>query len=149
MNLFVRGEPRPTESTLELDLQVYNRRVLQHQDEAFNLAADLLGDDAMAAEAVQVSFVNAFAGNRRQPEPAFRWEILRRVIQACLEQSTRQPGPAGLPLALAGLSSEQKVLLMLVDRLELSYSDAAAVLRKPLSYIRSTLGSARITISRT
>ena len=142
MNLFVRGQPRPAGPTLELELQAYNRRVLQHQDEVFGLAADLLGDEAAAAEVVQAVFVAAFS-RIGMSEPEFRWEILRRVIQACRERSegTRLPG-------LAGLSREEKVLLVLVDRLELSYPEAAEVLRKPLAYIRSTLGMARITMSK-
>jgi len=151
MNLFTRDAPRQARRSLELDLQEYNRRVLQHQDEAFALAADLLGDEAAAAEVVQAIFVAAFSRERRQPEPDFRWEILRRVIQACRERSTGAwlPGPTGLQSVLAGLSSEEKVLLVLVDRLELSYPDAATVLRKPLAYIRSTLCMARrITISK-
>ena len=42
------------------DLDAFNRLVLAHQEQAYNLALRLLGDEPSAQDATQVAFINAF-----------------------------------------------------------------------------------------
>jgi len=134
-----RGKPA------DQDLQAYNSLVLQNQDEAFSLAFDLLGDESAADAAVQQAFMHGFARQVDARLP-FRLWVLRWVVSACLERSQILPGPARLEPRLAFLSNEDNVALVLVERLGLSYSQAAGVAQKSEAEFRKQLAAARFSL---
>ncbi len=127
------------------DLQAYNYLVLQNQDEAFSLAYDLLGDESAADAAVQQAFLHGFARQADARFP-FRLRLLRWVVGACLASSQILPGPALLEPRLAFLSNEENVALVLVERLGLSYSQAAGVAQKNEAEFRKQLAAARFSL---
>lgn len=134
------------QKTADYDLQTYNRLVLQHQDEAFTLAAHLLGDDDLAGKVVGETFRKAFS-SRRTPQQAFRLEVLRQVVICCQMQVQKLAGPSNLAYLLAGLADEEKIVLALVDCLGLGYHDCAVVLGKKSANIMKTLAQARYKIT--
>jgi len=123
-------------------MQAYNRLVLQHQDEAFTLAYDLLGDDAAACETLQTVFLSAYRQDWGA-QSLFRLQVLRGVIQACLRRGKALPGPHLAGSSLAGLTDEEKCALVLVDCLGLTYPDAAFALTRQVAWVAKTLAAAR------
>ncbi len=129
-------------------LQEYNRWVLLNQDECYTLAYDLLGDDSQASEVVGEAFRKEFQKTNGEPAK-FRLEILRLVIQNALKRSpvlgcpeiTRQ-----YPAQFTLLTNEEKLVCILIDCLELSYQEAAAVLGKPADSIRKMLAESRFIL---
>jgi hypothetical protein len=73
----------------------------------------------------------------------FRLQVLRQVVRACLQRGPALPGPRWMPERFAGLSNLEKVVLILVDCLQLSDSDAATVIEKPQAQVRRVLAGAR------
>jgi DNA-directed RNA polymerase specialized sigma24 family protein len=146
MNLLSGGQSQSSRTGSEGDLTAYNTLILQLQDQAFTLACDLLGDEDVAVEVLQKVFLNSFK-KRSENRPGFTQEILRRVLQACLKQKSSLVGPAIPEFSHAGLSNEEVIALVLVDRLELSYPEAAEVTGcNPLN-IRKRLAEARYLLS--
>ena len=141
MNLLAR----PVSRASDRELQVYNRLVLQHQDEAFSLACDLLGEESTAADLVQQVFLRGFARRDDERLP-FRLRVIRWVVCACLQSGRPLPGPARLDPRLERLSNEEGVALVLVERLGLSYAEAAEVMGKPAAEFRSILATARFSL---
>ncbi len=128
------------------DLPAYNQLVVQHQDEAFTLACDLLGDESRAAAAVEAAFRDAYRDGWRI-RPDFRLGILKKVVAACLKQAKILPGPAPMAHLLTGLTNTEKAVLVLVDCLELSYTDAAYVMDNSTAAVRQSLARARFSLS--
>jgi DNA-directed RNA polymerase specialized sigma24 family protein len=126
-------------------LQRYNLLVLQHQDEVYSLAFDLLGDERAADALVQAAFVQGFA-RRAHERPPFRLRALRWVVQACLDRRGPLPGPARLDSRLAGLANEPAVALILVERLGLSCAESALVMGMEMEEFRSVLAEGRVSI---
>jgi len=132
-------------TSIDLDLLEYNRLVMQYQDEVYTLAVDLLGDEAQASEVVQASFMEAFGNTKKAPKN-FRQEILSLAIHHCLRQERVLPGPQNLCRYLTHLGNEEKIILILVDSLELSYAEAAAVMKKSMAAIAKTIAQARVSV---
>ncbi len=129
-------------------LQEYNRLVLLNQDEGYALAYALLGDESQASEVVGEIFQKEFKSATRQPSK-FRLEILHLVIQNALKRSRLLPCPEvsrQFPAQFSLLTNEEKLVCILVDCLELSYHEAAAVLGKPANSIRKTLAEVRFIL---
>lgn len=146
MFLTVNGVDQSVPRSPGSDLLAYNQLVLQHQDEAFTLACDLLGDEILAAQAVEEVFRDAF-GDGCGSQPQFRLEILKKVVTGCLKRAKVLPGPETLAHLLAGLTNAEKVILVLVDCLELSYADAGRVLGKQPDAVRQALAKARYEVN--
>ncbi len=72
------------------DLDAFNRLVLEYQDRAYNLALRMLGDQASAEDAVQVSFISAYEKIRTFRGGSFRAWILRITANNCLDELRRQ-----------------------------------------------------------
>jgi len=145
MNQSANGALKAGPRSIDLDLQAFNQLILQNQDEAFTLACDLLGDESLACEIVEEVFRQAF-GKYRAPKPGFRLEILQRITANCVKRGKVLVGPITLERFLAGLSNDEKVVLVLVDCLELSYADAGWVLRKQPDTVRKMLAKARFAV---
>jgi len=127
------------------ELQIYNRQVLQNQDEAFSLAYDLLGTEGAAAALLQEVFMSGF-GRRKDACLPFRLRVMRWVVRACLEHS-QVLGPEQLEPRLAQLTNEEKVALVLLERLGLNSLQAAAVLEKSAADFRALVTRARCALS--
>lgn len=72
------------------DLDAFNRLVLEYQDQAFNLALRMLGDQPSAEDAVQLSFISAYENLRSFRGGSFRAWILRITSNNCLDELRRQ-----------------------------------------------------------
>jgi RNA polymerase sigma-70 factor (ECF subfamily) len=72
------------------DLDAFNRLVLAYQDQAYNLAFRLLGDDPSAQDATQITFINAYQAIRSFRGGSFRAWILRILTNACYDELRRQ-----------------------------------------------------------
>ena len=145
MNQSANGALKAGRRSIDLDLQAFNQLILQNQDEAFTLACDLLGDESLACEVVEEVFRHAF-GKYRAPKTGFRLEILQRITANCVKRAKVLAGSNTLERFLAGLSNDEKVVLILVDCLELSYADAGWVLRKQPDAVRKMLAKARFAV---
>lgn len=141
MNLFVKKAPAAN-LPLPGRLQEFNRLVLQHQDETYSLAFDLVGDEALACEIVKEAFSVEFGRENGRPEK-IRLDVLRLVILGCLSRLTSLPCPQFFVRSPVKLSNDEKLVCILVERLELSYQEAAIVLGKPLPSIRKILAETR------
>lgn len=127
-------------------LRTYNSLVLQNQDEAFSLAYDLLGEEGAADTLVQQVFLNGF-GRRVDERLPFRLRVMCWIVRACLQRGAHPlSGPGRLDPRLAHLSNEEQVALLLVERLGLNYSEAAAVMEKSVEEFRSLLAAARFSL---
>jgi RNA polymerase sigma-70 factor (ECF subfamily) len=72
------------------DLDAFNRLVLAYQEQTYNLALRLLGDDPSAQDATQVAFINAFQSIKSFRGGSFRAWILRILTNACFDELRRQ-----------------------------------------------------------
>ena len=72
------------------DLDAFNRLVLAYQEQAYNLALRLLGDDPSAQDATQVAFIKAYQAIKSFRGGSFRAWILRILTNACYDELRRQ-----------------------------------------------------------
>jgi RNA polymerase sigma-70 factor (ECF subfamily) len=72
------------------DLDAFNRLVLLYQDQAYNLAFRLLGDDPSAQDATQIAFINSYQAIKSFRGGSFRAWILRILTNACYDELRRQ-----------------------------------------------------------
>ena len=122
-------------------LNEYNARVLACQEDAFNLACYAMGDDAQAEQVVQAAVKQAywcFDGS----EGRCREQILSAVAEGCRRSSARRPGdpPQGV---FAALPIEERLAVILIDVLSLSYRQAAEILRRPAPQFARLLAQGR------
>lgn len=145
--------------------------LVRHYDRGLRaLAYRLLGDQASMDDALQEAYVNAY-----RALPRFRGEcsvgtwLYRIAYNACLDELRRRrpavaldsvyetaderPGPAeraavrqGLAAALAALSPEDRVAVLLVDAWGFDYLAAARVLGMPAGTLASRLHRARAAL---
>ncbi len=64
--------------------------LLEYQDQAFNLALRMLGDQPSAEDAVQLTFISAYENLRSFRGGSFRAWILRITSNNCLDELRRQ-----------------------------------------------------------
>lgn len=72
------------------DLDAFNRLVLAYQEQTYNLALRLLGDDPSAQDATQVAFINAYQAIKTFRGGSFRAWILRILTNACYDELRRR-----------------------------------------------------------
>jgi len=72
------------------DLDAFNRLVLAYQQQAFNLALRMLGDEDGAEDATQQSFISAYEKIKTFRGGSFRAWILRIVTNNCYDELRRQ-----------------------------------------------------------
>ena len=72
------------------DLDAFNRLVLAYQDQAYNLALRMLGDQPSAEDAVQVSFISAYEKIKTFRGGSFRAWVLRITANNCYDELRRQ-----------------------------------------------------------
>ena len=91
------------ESTLILDAQrgdldAFNRLVLAYQDLLYNTALRILGDEALAADATQDSFISAFRNITAYRGGSFKGWLMRTVTNACYDELRRKKRRPSVPL---------------------------------------------------
>jgi hypothetical protein len=146
MFLTVNGVDRAVRRSHTDDLLAYNQLVVQHQDETFTLACDLLGDESQAAVAVEEAFRVSFRdGSTSQAQ--FRLDIMKMVGASCQKHAKILPGPQAMAHLLVSLTNTEKTILVLVDCLELSYVDAGYVTGKKPADVRQELAKARFLLN--
>jgi RNA polymerase sigma factor (sigma-70 family) len=72
------------------DLDAFNQIVLAYQSQVFNLALRFLNDEDAAADATQISFINAFQSIKSFRGGSFRAWLLRIVTNNCYDELRRQ-----------------------------------------------------------
>jgi DNA-directed RNA polymerase specialized sigma24 family protein len=124
----------PSRSTTPL--AIFNRQVLQCQDDAYTLALYLLGDEAMAEAAVQAAVESVFRHGCAGDKP-FRLSILQAVANESHQHLQRalpiirNTGEQSILEMLRRLPEQERQALILVDVLRLNYEESAEVMRVP------------------
>jgi RNA polymerase sigma-70 factor (ECF subfamily) len=72
------------------ELDAFNRLVLAYQDLAFNVAYRMLGDEDLAADAVQNAFISAYRNLRTYRGGSFKSWVMRMVTNGCYDELRRQ-----------------------------------------------------------
>jgi RNA polymerase sigma-70 factor, ECF subfamily len=80
------------------DLDAFNRLVLAYQDNVYNTALRVLGDEDLAADASQEAFISAFRSINSFRGGSFRAWLLRTVTNACYDELRRRKRRPTIPL---------------------------------------------------
>ncbi|MGA2489032.1 MAG: sigma-70 family RNA polymerase sigma factor [Anaerolineales bacterium] len=80
------------------NLEAFNSLVLAYQDMLFSTALRILGDEDLAADAVQEAFLSAFRGLNSYRGGSFRAWLLRTVTNACYDELRRKKRRPTTPL---------------------------------------------------
>ena len=80
------------------DLDSFNSLILHYQDSVFNTALRILGDEDLAQDAAQETFISAFRGISSFRGGSFKAWITRTVINACYDELRRQKRRPTTPL---------------------------------------------------
>ena len=94
-------EERLTTRAMQGDLDAFNQLVLRYQNMAYHYAYTILGDSALAEDATQNSFINAFQGMGGFRGGSFRsWllKIVRNAAYDILRRSRRHPAQPLFPV---------------------------------------------------
>jgi RNA polymerase sigma-70 factor, ECF subfamily len=86
------------ESARQGDLDAFNRLVLAYQQQAYNLALRLLGEEESAQDATQQSFISAYENIRTFRGGSFRAWVLRIVTNNCYDELRRRKRRPTAPL---------------------------------------------------
>lgn len=80
------------------DLDAFNRLVLAYQDQVYNQALRVMGEDAAAEDATQEAFISAFRNLSGYRGGSFRAWLLRIVTNACYDELRRRKRRPSTPL---------------------------------------------------
>ena len=126
----------------------FNQQVLRYQDDAYTLACFLVGNEKEAEQVTQEAVAAAF---RLCPQQGggCRLLLLRQVCRLCRARRPAGQIFSGLPgqLNSFGIAIHERMVLILVDVLELSYRETAAVLSLPVKNVGRLLSIARRKVS--
>ena len=79
-------------------LDAFNTLVLHYQDNVFNTALRILGDEDLAADAAQDAFISAFKSITTFRGGSFKAWLMRTVTNACYDELRRQKRRPTTPL---------------------------------------------------
>jgi len=79
-------------------LDAFNALVLHYQDNVFNTALRILGDDDLAGDATQEAFLSAFRSITSFRGGSFKAWLMRTVTNACYDELRRQKRRPSVPL---------------------------------------------------
>ena len=79
-------------------LDAFNALVLHYQDNVFNTALRILGDEDLAADATQEAFLSAFRSIASFRGGSFKAWLMRTVTNACYDELRRQKRRPSVPL---------------------------------------------------
>jgi RNA polymerase sigma-70 factor (ECF subfamily) len=91
-------EPALIKDAQHGDLDAFNRLVLAYQDNVYNTALRILGDEDLAADASQDAFISAFRSITSFRGGSFRAWLLRTVTNACYDELRRRKRRPTVPL---------------------------------------------------
>jgi len=80
------------------NLDAFNALVLHYQDNVFNTALRILGDEDLAADASQEAFLSAFRSIASFRGGSFKAWLMRTVTNACYDELRRQKRRPSVPL---------------------------------------------------
>ena len=80
------------------DLDAFNRLVLAYQNNVYNTALRILGDEELAADASQDAFISAFRSINSFRGGSFKAWLLRTVTNACYDELRRRKRRPSVPL---------------------------------------------------
>jgi DNA-directed RNA polymerase specialized sigma24 family protein len=127
---------------IAIHLSEFNRLVLACQDEAYTFAWYLLGNEALAEaamrEAVEISF-HIFSLDHADCHLL----LLRQVVKRYLEQETSDFNSDEPFSNLRFLPEPEKIILVLIDILGRSYTDASHITGSSIKDIGRLLTQAR------
>ena len=128
-------------------LSLFNQQVLQCQDDAYTLAWYLLGDEVAADAAMQKAVAAAFDCFVSGDEDC-RLAVLQRVVEQFQRRKPAACSSAepGIFQGLCFLADQERVVLLLIDVLGLSYPEAARVIGQPPNAIGRLLAHARLKL---
>ncbi len=86
------------QEAMQGELDAFNRLVLAYQDIAFNVAYRMLGDEDLAADAVQNAFISAYRSLSSYRGGSFKAWVLRMVTNGCYDELRRQKRRPTTPL---------------------------------------------------
>jgi hypothetical protein len=138
MRLFERAAAPSTAA----GLQEFNHLVLQYQEEAYSAACYLAGSESRAAGLVSAAVTHLFA-RWRSSAADFRLELLGQLVQEYAGLPNSLPDGNLFSDRLDGLAREEKAALVLLECLQLTYAQAARVLRRPVPGFARLLAQAR------
>lgn len=72
------------------DVNAYNTLVLHYQENVFNVAYRIMGDQSSAADATQDAFISAYKAIKRFRGGSFKSWLLRIVTNACYDELRRR-----------------------------------------------------------
>jgi RNA polymerase sigma-70 factor (ECF subfamily) len=91
-------EPALIKDAQRGDLDAFNSLVLAYQDNVYNTALRILGDEDLAADASQEAFISAFRSITSFRGGSFRAWLLRTVTNACYDELRRRKRRPTVPL---------------------------------------------------
>jgi len=80
------------------DLDAFNTLILHYQDNVFNVALRIMGDDFFAADAAQEAFISAFKSIKSFRGGSFKGWLMRIVTNACYDELRRKKRRPTTPL---------------------------------------------------
>ena len=80
------------------DLEAFNQLILRHQDSLFNIAVRMLGDEDLAADAVQETLISAWRSLHTFSGGSLKAWLSRTVINKCYDEFRRVKRHPILPL---------------------------------------------------
>jgi RNA polymerase sigma-70 factor (ECF subfamily) len=86
------------QSAQQGDLDAFNTLILHYQDQVFNTALRILGDEDAAEDAAQEAFISAFRSISSFRGGSFKAWIMRTVTNACYDELRRQKRRPTTPL---------------------------------------------------
>ncbi|MCX6055908.1 MAG: sigma-70 family RNA polymerase sigma factor [Chloroflexi bacterium] len=95
------------ESAQKGDLDAFNRLIIAYQDLAFSVASRLLGDDDLAADAVQNAFLSAYRSLRSYRGGSFKAWVMRMITNGCYDELRRQKRRPTTPLEPGGSLNQE------------------------------------------
>jgi RNA polymerase sigma-70 factor (ECF subfamily) len=136
------------------NLEAYNHLVMKHQESVYNLVYQVLGDEKLATETTQATFLHAFNnlhGYHSASSAGFRIWLLQQAVRACVRSSQQRPRQSlrsldqsgGLVPGLQALTADLRLVVALVDLEGLTYQEAAAALETSVSQVCQRLARAR------
>jgi RNA polymerase sigma-70 factor, ECF subfamily len=96
--IYLMDEPILIRDAQGGDLEAFNRLVLAYQDQVYNTALRILGDEDLAADASQEAFLSAFRALNSYRGGSFRAWLLRTVTNACYDELRRKKRRPTTPL---------------------------------------------------
>lgn len=140
------GKVRQEEVLPRSPLGQFNRVIEDIQDDLFNQAFYLTGDQGIASMIVEQCVCDWYKGNEWRNRN-FRLLALKTCFIKCNHQKTRQARFRPLVPSLDGLNEDEKVALILVDCLKYCYQEAAFIWSRPTVFLTKVLAAGRSHIS--